>query len=103
MRKSLSLLAALCALAPLAPAQAGIQPMRVSQDRQEAFRGVQQGDLLPLNVIRDRIASRLPGAILIGADLLGSSIYRLRFMRGANVILVDVDARTGNPLRCVGC
>jgi hypothetical protein len=104
MRKTSILLAALCALVPAAPTLAGDQrPRGGGPDRLEAFRGVSQGDILPLNVIRDRISARLPGAHLIGADLVGGSIYRLRFMRGANVILVDVDARTGNPLRCSGC
>ena len=103
MRKFLFPLAACCAFLPSIPALAGDQPSRASQDRLEAFRGVRQGDILPLNVIRDRISARLPGAHLIGADLVGGSVYRLRFMRGANVILVDVDARTGNPLRCMGC
>lgn len=104
MRTPLTLLAALCALAPAASAWAGDQRGRGgAPDRLEAFRGVRQGDILPLNVIRDRISARLPGANLIGADLVGSSVYRLRFMRGGTVILVDVDARTGNPLRCSGC
>jgi len=105
MRIVLSLLAALSALVATAPAHAGDQ-LRVrggNQDRLEATRGVRQGDILPLNVIRDRISARMPGANLIGADLIGGTVYRLRFMRGANVILVDVDARSGNPIRCIGC
>jgi hypothetical protein len=101
MRKFMLLLAAIGAAAASAPA--GAQPMRDSRERQEAFRGVRQGDILPLNVIRDRIGARLPGAVLIGADLIGGMVYRLRYMRGANVIMVDVDARTGQPLRCFGC
>lgn len=103
MRKPLFVLAAFGALAAAVPAQASDQPARDGRDRMEAFRGVRQGDILPLHVIRDRISARLPGASLIGADLIGGSVYRLRFMRGANVILVDVDARSGNPLRCMGC
>ncbi len=105
MRKLPHLLAALCAFTAVAvPAHAGDQRARGgAPDRLEAARSVQQGDILPLNVIRDRIAARLPGANLIGADLIGGRIYRLRFMRGANVILVDVDARSGNPIRCIGC
>jgi hypothetical protein len=102
MRKFLTLLATMGAVLGGSPAAAA-QPMRAAQDRLEAFRGVQQGDLLPLNVIREKIGAMLPGAMLIGADLIGGAVYRLRYMRGANVMIVDVDARTGRPLRCSGC
>jgi hypothetical protein len=101
MRKPLIILAAMGIALGASPAAA--QPLRASQDRLEALRGVRQGDILPLNVIRDRIGPRLPGATLIGADLMGGAVYRLRYMRGANVLIVDVDARTGQPLRCSGC
>ncbi len=101
MRKPLIFLAGLAAAVAASPAAA--QPIRASQDRLEALRGVRQGDILPLNVIRDSIGARLPGATLIGADLIGGAVYRLRYMRGANVMIVDVDARTGRPLRCSGC
>jgi hypothetical protein len=101
MRKPLIFLAACAAALSSSPAAA--QPLRASQDRLEAFRGVRQGDILPLGVIRERIGARLPGAMLIGADLIGGAVYRLRYMRGANVMIVDVDARTGQPLRCSGC
>jgi hypothetical protein len=37
------------------------------------------------------------GADFIGADFDGR-VYRLKFMRGAEVIWVDVDARTGQVL-----
>ena len=99
MRKSLLMIAALGATLAAAPAApAALQPMRGSQ---EAFRGVLQGDILPLHVIRDRV--RVPGAMLIGADLIANgAVYRLRFMRGANVLWVDVDARTGRVLGRMG-
>ena len=81
-----------------APAPAAGQP---THDGQEAFRGVRQGDILPFHVIRQRI--RIPGALLIGADLIADgAVYRLRFMRGANVIWVDVDARTGRVIGAMG-
>lgn len=71
------------------------------RDAQEAFRGVREGDILPLQVIRERI--RIPGAQLIGADLIADGTrYRLRFMRGSNVLWVDVDARTGRVVGTAG-
>ena len=71
------------------------------RDAEEAFRGVRDGDILPLHVIRERI--RVPGAQLIGADLIANGTrYRLRFMRGPNVLWVDVDARTGQVLGRAG-
>ena len=103
MRTFLTTLAALGVALGAAPAAAADQPVHASQGRLEAFRGVRQGDILPLGVIREQIGARLPGATLIGADLLGGAVYRLRYMRGANVMIVDVDARTGRPLRCSGC
>ena len=98
MRKFLLMFAALGATFAAAPASAAGDPGRGSQ---EAFRGVRQGDILPLHVIRDRI--RIPGAVLIGADLVANgAVYRLRFMRGPNVLWVDVDARTGRVLGRMG-
>jgi hypothetical protein len=100
MRKFPLLLAALCAFTPAAPAAAA--ELQADRGGQDTFRGIRQGGILPLNVIRQRI--RIPGAVLIGVDLVGDGlVYRLRFMRGANVMIVDVDARTGRPLGCIGC
>ena len=53
--------------------------------------------------IRARI--RVPGAEYIGVEVLDGLIYRLKFMRGADVIWIDVDARTGRivaPHRALG-
>ena len=85
------LLPALAALAaPALSAEArGLQNMR-EQDR--AYRAAQQGQILSLPEIRSRI--RMPGAQFIGAEFDGR-IYRLKYMRGAEVIWVDVDARSG--------
>ena len=98
MRKPLLLLAAIGVTLSAMPATAADQPMRASQDRQEAYRGVRQGGILPLNAIRARV--RIPGAELIGIDLNGA-VYRLRFMKGQDTAIVHVDGRTGQPLRCV--
>ena len=92
MRFGLLLATALLA-APALPADArGLQSMR-EQDR--AYRAAQQGQILSLPEIRSRI--RLPGAQFIGAEFDGR-IYRLKYMRGAEVIWIDVDARSGRVL-----
>jgi hypothetical protein len=83
--------AGLAASASPAGAQ-GLQGMR-EQDR--AYRAAQQGEILPLPMIRSRI--RVPGAQYIGAEFDGR-VYRLKYMRGADVIWIDVDARTGRVL-----
>ena len=87
-------LLALAALAvPALSAEArGLQNMR-EQDR--AYRAAQQGEILSLPEIRSRI--RMPGAQFIGAEFDGR-IYRLKYMRGAEVIWIDVDARSGRVL-----
>ena len=88
------LLLAMAALAaPSLPVEArGLQNMR-EQDR--AYRAAQQGEILPLPAIRSRI--RIPGAQFIGAEFDGR-VYRLKYMRGAEVIWIDVDARSGRIL-----
>ena len=90
MMRALFLLAA-AGLALLAvPADArGLQSMR---EQDAAYRAAQQGQILPLPMIRARI--RIPGAQFIGAEFDGR-VYRLKFMRGTEVIWVDVEARTG--------
>jgi uncharacterized membrane protein YkoI len=89
-----SVLAAAMLLA--APADAQERRPRLSATRGgeqvEAYRQAQQGEILPLPEIRARV--RVRGADFIGADFDGR-IYRLKFMRGGEVIWIDVDARTG--------
>ena len=98
MRFLLPLIAAASGLIVPAPADASWPRFR---ETEQAQRGVREGDILPLNVIRERV--RIPGAHLIGADLIaGGTRYRLRYMRGVNVIWVDVDARTGRILGYAG-
>ena len=79
------------ALAPAADAR----PRDREQDA--AFRGAQEGRIMPLQNIRARI--RIPGARYIGTELdPRTGRYRLKFMRGSQVIWVDVDARTGDVI-----
>lgn len=72
-----------------AEARGGLQNVR---EQDAAYRAAQQGRILPLPMIRARI--RIPGAQFIGAEFDGR-IYRLKFMRGTEVIWVDVEAHTG--------
>jgi len=70
----------------------GLQSMR---EQDAAYRAAQQGRILPLPMIRARI--HIPGAQFIGAEFDGR-IYRLKFMRGSEVIWIDVEASTGQVL-----
>jgi hypothetical protein len=68
------------------------------RDQDAAYRALQQGDILPLDVILSRI--RIRNGRFIGADLDPSgTIYRLTFMgsRG-EVVRFHVNARTGQAL-----
>jgi hypothetical protein len=91
----LILLAALAGLAaPVAAADArGLQRAR---EQDNAYRATQQGRAIPFVEIRARI--RIPGATFIGVEFDGR-IYRLKYMRGAEVIWIDVDAQTGAIVR----
>ena len=75
------------------PAHADTRGMQRDRDQNAAYRAMQQGRVLSLPEIRARI--RVPGAEYIGAEMIGPAIYRLKYMRGAEVIWIDVDARTG--------
>ena len=75
------------------------------RDREQdvAFRGAQEGRYLPLREIESRIIPRMRGAHYLGPELdPGSARYRLKFMRGGQVIWVDVDARTGRVIEFSG-
>ena len=82
----------LCALGALVPAPVDARPRDREQDK--LFRGIQDGSVLPLRVIEARIIPRMPGFDYIGPELVGDR-YRLKFMRGAQVVWIDVDPRTG--------
>lgn len=92
--RALFLLAAagLAVSATSADARGGLQSMR---EQDAAYRAAQQGRILPLPMIRARI--HIPGAQFIGAEFDGR-IYRLKFMRGSEVIWIDVEASTGQVL-----
>jgi hypothetical protein len=91
MRIPLSLLA-LAAVLGASPAAAQRLGAARGAEQDAAYRAMTQGDILPFSTIRARI--NVPGAQFIGVEFDGR-IYRLKFMRGAEVIWIDVDARTG--------
>ena len=70
-----------------------------SRDQDAAFEARRSGQILPLREIEKRILPRMNGARYLGPEFdSGSSSYRLKFMRGGNVIWIDVDGRTGAVL-----
>jgi hypothetical protein len=71
----------------------GLQHVR---EQDNAYRATQQGRALPFTEIRARI--RVPGATFIGVEFDGR-IYRLKYMRGSEVIWIDVDAATGRIIQ----
>jgi uncharacterized membrane protein YkoI len=99
MRLLVLLAAAGLAVAPAhAFAQRGLQ--RAEQNG--AYRATQQGEALPFNEIRRRVSITVPNAQFIGVEIIGGMIYRLKYMRGADVIWIDVDARTGRIIARTG-
>lgn len=90
MRTFFLLAAAIGLAAPVA--DAGARGLQRDRGQDAAYRATQEGRILPLPEIRARI--RMPGATFIGAEFDGR-VYRLKYMRGPEVIWIDVDARTG--------
>jgi uncharacterized membrane protein YkoI len=93
-RKAL-LLAALGPVLLAAPADA--RPR--DREQQSAWRGTQEGRFLSLRTIESMILPRMRGADYLGPEFdAASGRYRLKFMRGGEVIWVDVDARSGQVI-----
>jgi hypothetical protein len=81
----------------LIPAVGDARPHQREQD--EAFRGTRDGRIMPLRVIESRVIPQMRGAQYLGPELdVASARYRLKFMRGGQVIWIDVDGRTGEVL-----
>lgn len=93
MAKPIPLLMAV-ALAGCASALHAADSRRPEQDA--AYRANQTGSIRPFGEIKQRVMPRMGGASYLGSEFDSRSVtYRLKFMRGASVIWVDVDARTG--------
>jgi len=85
-----------CALGSLAAAiPAAAHPPR-PRDQDIAFEARRDGRFMPLRAIEARIIPHMRGFDYLGPELdPGAGRYRLKFMRGPQVVWVDVDARTG--------
>jgi len=66
---------------------------RAPREQDNAYRATQQGRIMSLPEVRARV--HVPNAQYIGAEMVGPTVYRLKYMRGADVIWIDIDARTG--------
>lgn len=92
MRIPLSILLALACAAPVSAQRLGATR---GADQDQAYRATNQGEILSLGQIRARV--NVPGARFVGVEFDGR-IYRLKFMRGSELIWIDVDARTGRVI-----
>ena len=90
------LLAGLAALIAV-PAAADSRPRDREQDA--AFRATQNGSFVPLRDIESRIVPQMRGFAYLGPELdARAERYRLKFMRGPQVVWIDVDARSGHVI-----
>jgi uncharacterized membrane protein YkoI len=81
----------------LAGAPAAAHPR--DKEQESAWRATREGRFLPLRTIEGMILPRMRGADYLGPELdAAAGRYRLKFMRGGDVIWIDVDARTGQVL-----
>ena len=91
------LLASLIGLVAAAGPAADARPRDREQD--EAFRGTHAGRLMPLRAIEGKIVPQMRGYDYLGPELdIAAARYRLKFIRGPQVVWVDVDARTGEVI-----
>ena len=87
----------LIAAATLAPAGSDARPR--PRDHDAAFAATQDGRFLPLRAIEGRIVPQMRGFTYLGPELdAGAGRYRLKFMRGRQLVWIDVDARSGEVI-----
>jgi hypothetical protein len=67
-----------------------------NREQDAALRAMQEGRILPLRTIENLVIPRMRGFSYLGPELdVSTGRYRLKFMRGPQVIWVDVDGRNG--------
>lgn len=88
---------AMCLALPLgaAPAQAITDP----SDQDAALQAREAGKLLGLENLREQVSGVVGGRFLGCECDPHSGHYRMKYLRGGKVVMVDVDARTGDILR----
>lgn len=90
MKRFLASIAAAALLVPATPALAQ------DNDQGKARKEMRAGNVLPLREIEGRIIPRMRGFQYLGPAYDSTAMaYRLKFLRGSQVVYVDVDARTG--------
>ena len=91
------ILRTLIALALAGTAVAGSADARPrDREQDQAFKGTQAGRFVPLRLIESRIVPQMRGFTYLGPELdAGSGRYRLKFMRGQQMVWIDVDAHDG--------
>lgn len=88
-----SILAAAAVLAPAVPGHAQ------DNDQGKARKEMRAGNVLPLRDIEGRILPQMRGFQYLGPAYDSTAMaYRLKFLRGPQVVYVDVDARTGRVI-----
>ncbi|MFL6843695.1 MAG: hypothetical protein ACJ8ER_02305 [Allosphingosinicella sp.] len=93
------LLSALLIAATAASASAPLSAYPREHQQNEAFRGTREGRIIPLRQIEESIVPRMRGFTYIGPEYYAEAgRYRLKFLRGAQVVWIDVDARSGEVI-----
>lgn len=93
-----TLILAVAAAATLAATPVSAQ----RRDQDEAYEAARSGSIRPLGEIISRVTPRVRGTFL-GSDFdSGTRTYRLKYMREGSVVVVDVDARSGQVLGISG-
>jgi len=72
------------------------------RDQDEAYKAARSGAIRPLGEIIARVTPKVRGTF-VGSDFdSGTRTYRMKYMREGSVVVVDVDARSGQILSMSG-
>ena len=92
----------ICLLAGLAASisvSAASNPRSRDREQDAAFRATKNGSFVSLRQIEAHVVPQMRGFTYLGPELdAGAGRYRLKFMRGPQVVWIDVDARSGQVI-----